>query len=84
MAYNCIRKKIKRNEYIIHDPDHARNSGTNGLLTLQPGTTIYFISGFDNGANAILLLMPDNITRVYTNDTDSRYYELFANLQSFK
>ena len=80
MVYNCTRKKVNRsNEYIFHDPDLGRN---NGVFTLNRGETFYFIPGFDDGTNAILLIMPGNVTRVYTNDIDNRYYELFADLQT--
>lgn len=80
-VYNCIRKKIKKsNSYLFHDPE--LNLGSNGAFTLKVGEIIYFIPGFDGEANAILIQMPGNINRVYTNDIDNRYYELFANLKS--
>ena len=78
MTFNCIRKNIKSNEYIFHDPY------LNRTFTLKAGETIYFIPNFDHGANAILLIAPNNVTRVYTNDIDNRYYELFSELQSIR
>lgn len=78
MVFNCIRKNIKSNEYIFHDPY------LNQTFTLKAGEPIYFIPNFDHGANAILLIAPNNVTRVYTNDIDNRYYELFSELQSIR
>lgn len=83
MEYKCIKKKIKKsNSYLFHDPDLSLSNGSNGTFTLKAGETIYFIPGFDGNSNAILMLMPGNVNRVYTNDIDNRYYEFFANLQS--
>ena len=80
MVYKCTRKTVNRsNEYIFHDSDLGRN---NGVFTLNRGETLYFIPDFDDGANAILLICPENVTRVYTNDIDNRYYELFSDLKA--
>lgn len=78
MIYDCIRKKLKQNEYVFHDP-YLDNT-----FTLKAGEQVYFIPNFDDGANAILMVIPNEVCRVYTNDIDNRYYELFSELQSIK
>ena len=78
MIYDCIRKKLKQNEYVFHDP-YLDNT-----FTLKAGEQVYFIPNFDDGANAILMVIPNEVSRVYTNDIDNRYYELFSELQSIK
>ena len=79
-SYNCTKRRIKgNNSYIFHDPNV---SGNNGLFSMRKGTTIYYISGFDNNSDAILVPTQDGFAKIYSNDVDNRYYELFSNLSS--
>ena len=79
-SYNCTKRRIKgNNSYIFHDPNV---SGNNGLFSMRKGTTIYYISGFDNNSDAILVPTQDGSAKIYSNDVDNRYYELFSNLSS--
>lgn len=79
-SYNCTKRRIKgNNSYIFHDPNV---SGNNRLFSMRKGTTIYYISGFDNNSDAILAPTQDGSAKIYSNDVDNRYYELFSNLSS--
>jgi len=79
-SYNCTKRRIKgNNSYIFHDPNV---SGNNGLFSMRKGTTIYYISGFDNNSDAILVPTQDGFAKIYSNDVDNRYYELFSDLSS--
>lgn len=79
-SYNCTKRKIKgNNSYIFHDPDV---SGNNGLFSMRKGATIYYISGFDNNSDAILVPTQGGAAKIYSNDVDNRYFELFSNLSS--
>lgn len=79
-SYNCTKRRIKgNNSYIFHDPNV---SGNNGLFSMRKGTTIYYISGFDNNSDAILVPTQDGSAKIYSNDVDNRYYELFSDLSS--
>lgn len=79
-SYNCTKRKIKsNNSYIFHDPNV---SGSNGLFRMKKGTTIYYISGFDNNSDAILVTSQDGSAKIYSNDIDNRYFELFSDLSS--
>lgn len=79
-SYNCTKRRIKgNNSYIFHDPNV---SGNNGLFSMRKGTTIYYISGFDNNSDAILVPTQDESAKIYSNDVDNRYYELFSDLSS--
>jgi hypothetical protein len=79
-SYNCTKRKIKgNNSYIFHDPNV---SGNNGLFSMRKGTTIYYISGFDYNSDAILVPTQGGSAKIYSNDVDNRYFELFSNLSS--
>ena len=49
---------------------------------MKKGTTIYYISGFDNNSDAILVTSQDGSAKIYSNDIDNRYFELFSDLSS--
>lgn len=70
----CTYKKIKRkNEYTFRHDDRT--------FALNVGEEIYYISNFDNEANAILIIN-NSSAFLYVNDIDSRIYDYFATLQT--
>lgn len=78
-TYQCKKQTKNYGGNLFYDPEVGTN---NGVFNLKPGYTLYVIEGFDvNGENAVMVMMPGNMVRVYLYNMDTNCFELFEKLQ---
>lgn len=80
--YSCFPKKITSStNFIFHDV----NSHNGELFSYANGTPIYYIPKMEDKGpiqtDGILIIQPDGSARVYMNDYNNQYFELFTTLR---